>query len=150
MYIRTASSSEAPVLSDLAFRSKAHWGYDDDFMARCRDDLKVPESDCDAGFVKVADDNGTLAGFYRISGAQIDGKLEDLFVDPTYLGTGLGKELLNASVEHARMLGFIALEIHADPNAESFYLHMGAQRIGAMPSGSIPGRELRLLTLIVQ
>lgn len=35
--------------------------------------------------------------------------------------------------------------IDADPNAEPFYRAMGAVRIGATPSGSIPGRELPLL-----
>jgi len=27
------------LLSNLAFRSKAHWGYSDEFMAACRDEL---------------------------------------------------------------------------------------------------------------
>jgi len=35
--------------------------------------------------------------------------------------------------------------IDADPNAEGFYLKMGAERVGESPSGSIPGRMLPLL-----
>jgi hypothetical protein len=35
-----------------------------------------------------------------------------------------------------------AASIDADPNAEAFYLAMGAVRIGQTPSGSIPGRVL--------
>jgi hypothetical protein len=34
------------------------------------------------------------------------------------------------------------LEIGADPNAESFYREMSAERIGQKPTGSIPGRML--------
>lgn len=32
LVIRRARADEAGTLSELAFRSKAHWGYDDDFM----------------------------------------------------------------------------------------------------------------------
>jgi len=32
--------------------------------------------------------------------------------------------------------------LDADPDAEPFYLHHGARRIGEVPSGSIPGRML--------
>jgi hypothetical protein len=38
---RLARRAEAPLLSDLALRSKRHWGYDDDFMNRCRRQLMV-------------------------------------------------------------------------------------------------------------
>ena len=38
---RLAHPAEAPLLSDLALRSKRHWGYDDDFMNRCRPQLMV-------------------------------------------------------------------------------------------------------------
>lgn len=147
MSIRSATSHEAPALGDLAFRSKAYWGYSDEFMAACKDDLQVTPEDCDAGLVHVATDGDTITGYYRISGEDQQGKLDDLFVDPDYIGRGVGKELLTEAITHARALGYAALEIHSDPNAEAFYLHMGALRIGAIPSGSIADRELSLLTL---
>jgi len=49
----------------------------------------------------------------------------------------------------ARTEGFLALAIHSDPNAESFYLSHGATRTGDTPSGSIPGRILPLLRLAI-
>ncbi len=36
--IRAARPGEADALSALCLRSKAHWGYDDDFLERCRFD----------------------------------------------------------------------------------------------------------------
>lgn len=48
-------------------------------------------------------------------------------------------------MEVARALGLSSLLIDADPNAEGFYLRMGAERVGEVPSGSISGRMLPLL-----
>ncbi|WP_067619878.1 hypothetical protein [Alicyclobacillus acidiphilus] len=79
LIVRSADPSEAPVLTDIAFRSKAVWGYDDHFMEQCRDELTI----------------------------------------------------------------------RPDPNAEPFYLAMGAQRVGEVPSGSIPGRMLPLLQYLL-
>ena len=37
--IRRAKLNECEQLSDLAFHSKAYWGYSDEFMAACRAEL---------------------------------------------------------------------------------------------------------------
>lgn len=70
-----------------------------------------------------------------------------MFVEPDAIGRGVGRTLFEHTVAQARRLGFTALTIDADPNAEPFYVAMGALRIGATPSGSIPGRELPLLRI---
>src|SRR5213079_3258468 len=41
-------------LSELCFRSKQVWGYDDDFMAFCREPLRVKPEEIAAGNVWVA------------------------------------------------------------------------------------------------
>ncbi len=61
------------------------------------------------------------------------------------MGKGLGRILFDTIAKHARSLGFTSLNIHSDPYAEAFYLHMGAKKVGDLPSGSIPGRTLPLL-----
>ena len=128
VHIRLAETYEATELSHLAFDSKAHWGYSADFMERCRDDLQVSPESCAAGLVKVAVEGDKLAGYYRLSGRAPDGKLDDLFVNPEYIGKGVGRKLIEAAREQSRMLGFTALEIHSDPNAEQFYVHIGAKK----------------------
>jgi hypothetical protein len=45
----------------------------------------------------------------------------------------------------AAAAGFGELAIGAEPNAEGFCRRMGAERVGEIPSGSIPGRTLPLL-----
>ena len=146
--IRLATPEEAPLLSDLAFASKAYWGYPPEFMEDCREELQVDPADCKAGLVTVTEEeNGIIAGYYRLAGQAPIGELADLFIQPEHIGSGIGKELLLHATSRARMLGMTALEIHADPHAEGFYSHLGAERIGFIHSGSISGRLLPKLLL---
>jgi hypothetical protein len=43
--LRPARAEEGDLLTDLAFRSKAYWGYDEAFMAACRDELVMRASE---------------------------------------------------------------------------------------------------------
>jgi GNAT superfamily N-acetyltransferase len=147
--LRPASADEAPAISELALRSKAHWGYDIEFLAACRAELTIRPEWCDGRGLIVAEKQGRLVGFHRLTGDAPDGVLEALFVDEPAIGTGLGRRLLADAIERARGLGFTSLLIDADPGAAPFYRHMGAQLVGESPSGSVPGRMLPQLRLAV-
>ena len=57
--IRLARREETHALSELAFLSKAYWGYDEDFMAACRAELTVTPADiarCRPLFTTMAHD----------------------------------------------------------------------------------------------
>ena len=70
-------------------------------------------------------------------------------VEPGVIGRGVGRRLFEHAVATARELGFKRFTIDSDPDAEPFYLAMGAVRIGTTPSGSIPGRTLPLLAVTI-
>ena len=143
MHIRPARVEEAAALTELAMRSKAHWGYDDAFMAACRDELTVRSEHIPR--VDVADLDGRVVGMVRLEPDCI----EDLFVEPDVIGTGVGGALFRHVTRRAASEGMARLTIDADPNAEPFYRSMGAVKVGESPSGSIPGRMLPLLELSV-
>ena len=145
--IRAAVPGEAAVLSALALRSKAHWGYDAAFLDACRDELTLRDDELAARRTVVAELDGTVAGFGTLEGEPPYGELGMLFVEPAAIGRGLGGALLAALVARARSAGFTRLAIDADPNAEAFYLAHGAVRVGAVASGSVPGRVLPQLEL---
>ena len=147
---RLARRTEAPLLSDLALRSKRHWGYDDDFMDRCRPQLMVDPDQITRGRVTLVEDeaDGSVMGFYALAGAtDEDAEISMLFVDPPWIGKGLGAELVKHACLSAQHLGWSAVRIEADPFAVPFYEHMGAVRIGVVPSELIPDRALPLLLL---
>jgi GNAT superfamily N-acetyltransferase len=147
--VRPARADEAEILGDLAFRSKAYWGYDDVFMAACRAELRLAVDEITARRAMVAERDGHVVGFATLEGDPPDGTLGMLFVDPQSIGRGIGRLLFDHMRTLARGLGFARLVIDADPNAEPFYRAMGAERIGSTPSGSIPGRRLPLLAVAV-
>ncbi|GGS60788.1 N-acetyltransferase [Planobispora rosea] len=149
MLIRAAREDEAGLLSELAVRSKAHWGYDEAFMAACRDELVVRASEVAERRTVVAEGDGRVLGFATLEGDPPEGDLGMLFVEPATIGRGVGRRLFEHVTAAAAGLGFTRLTIDADPNAEPFYLAMGATRIGATPSESIPGRMLPLLEITV-
>ena len=47
--IRPAEQAEIDALTAICHRSKAHWGYDRDFMEKCRDALTVQPERVEAG-----------------------------------------------------------------------------------------------------
>ena len=149
MRVRAARADEAPELSGLALRSKAHWGYEAEFMAACRDELTLPAAEIAARRTTVAEIDGRVAGVATLDGDAPSGALGMLFVDPVFIGQGVGRTLFRHMVATAAGHGFTTLTVDADPNAEAFYLAMGAVRIGGTPSGSIPGRILPLLTVTI-
>lgn len=147
--VRPARADEAVALGRLALRSKAYWGYDDDFLAACRTALRVDPSWCDGLRVQVAEREGRIQGFFRVAGTAPAGELDALFVDPPAIGAGVGAELLRTACNMARGLGMSGLGLDADPGAEGFYLHAGATRAGSSPSTVEPGRMLPRLHLVV-
>lgn len=143
--IRQGTPADTPTLTDIAFRAKAHWGYDDKFMEACREELTYGEDDFPATYFGVCEDP-IILGFYAL---QIETKdsveLNALFVEPDYIGKGYGKALMNHAKIQAKVFGATEIIVQSDPFAEDFYLAMGGTRIGEKESDSIPERFLPLL-----
>ncbi|MFI9152541.1 GNAT family N-acetyltransferase [Streptomyces sp. NPDC053367] len=140
--IRPARDEEARFLSDLALRSKAHWGYDAAFLASCREELTLKAAELASRRTAVAERDGSIVGFTTFEGEPPQGVLGMMFVDPVVIGQGIGRLLFTHVVETARSLGFTRFTIDADPNAEPFYEAMGGVPVGRVPSGSFSGRTL--------
>ncbi|MFI6872841.1 GNAT family N-acetyltransferase [Streptomyces sp. NPDC050400] len=146
--IRPARPEEAAELSALALRSKAHWGYDEAFMAACVDELTLLPADVERRRTVVAEDpDGRVLGLATLEGQPPAGELGLMFVDPEALGRGVGRLLFTHVRDAADAGGFAAVHWAADPNAVPFYEAMGGRHVGTVPSGSVPGRTLPLMEL---
>ena len=145
--IRNAKLGEAPSLTALCMRSKAHWGYDAEFMRRCVPSLTVSEQSIADGRVLVAtDETGRAVGTASVmpygEGGGDDAELGLMFVDPAAIGSGIGRALFGEAIKLARRLGYHRMTILADVNAAPFYERMGARFLHDAPSDAIPGRTL--------
>lgn len=147
MNIRPARPDEAEALTALCLLAKAHWGYDQAFMARVRDELTITPKRIARGRVFVAaGEQGELMGMGAVEPIDPPGvfDLELLFIDPRAMGKGVGRRLFAAIAAAAEREGATLLRIEADPFAAGFYARLGARRIGDVPSATLPGRTLPL------
>jgi predicted N-acetyltransferase YhbS len=91
MLIRPARPDEAELLTGIALRAKAYWGYDEAFMAACREELTVDAAVIERAstFTVVAEDDGRVRGFAVLAAAPPSGELAMLFVEPDRIGRGI-------------------------------------------------------------
>jgi len=142
MILREPTPAELPALTSLCQRSKAHWGYSGDMLKAFAAELTVTPENLAKDAIMLAEDKRGIAGVVQVSKQGDDAVLEKLFVEPERLGEGTGKILYVWACRVARENGAKHLFIEADPDAASFYQHLGAVQVGTVESGSIPGRTL--------
>lgn len=138
--LRPARPDEAPAVTDLIVRSKRSWGYSEEFMALVGADMVISAADIETDHVEVLAIDDELIGMIRLQRGEGHAWLQDLFVDPEAMGRGHGKRLFERAAEQSRGWGYAEMHFDSDPNAESFYLRLGATRIGTTPSSIVPGR----------
>jgi GNAT superfamily N-acetyltransferase len=142
--IRRATPDDRDALAAVARASKAHWGYDEAFMRRV-DSALVPDvtylTECPVYLVEREE---AVLGFYGFQPRDGVMFLEDMWVTPAEIGSGVGRMLWSHAVETARANGYTAFSIESDPNAEGFYRRNGATRTGEIISAAT-GRALPLM-----
>ena len=145
--IRPATTAELPALNDLCLRSKAHWGYDKEFMQQCVAELTIAPEELTTSAVMVAEVDGQIAGIVQMRHDGPDAELAKIFVEPELIGNGIGRLLFDWAKDWTLKQKLSGIVVDSDPQAADFYRQMGARDIGLSPSGSIPGRMLPMLRL---
>lgn len=118
------------MLTRIAFAAKRHWRYPEAWIRQWKESLTItPEFVRDSEVYAAVVGEETVA-FYALTGTGHKLELEHLWVSPPWIGSGVGRLLFEHAARKAASRGANTLEIEADPNAEGFYLRMGARRIG--------------------
>jgi GNAT superfamily N-acetyltransferase len=131
MHIVRAKPDDAAVLTDIAFAAKRHWGYPERWMESWRDVHTVRPEFIASHETYAAILDGRTVGFYALGRNDDRLDLLHMWVLPDAMGRGVGRSLFLHGLERATELGCRELQIESDPNAEGFYRHMGARRVGA-------------------
>jgi len=125
--IRPAHPHEGERLRAVAIAAKGYWGYDPDLVRQwaamgdfSADGLRKRE-------VYVAEAEGHAIGWAALIAKGELIWLDDLWVEPEWVGKGTGSLLFRYSVEHAIRLGGKRLEWEAEPNAVGFYEKLGGR-----------------------
>lgn len=114
-----------------------------------RDEMTVPEAAIVDDTVAVYVSGDEILGFYWLVLDDKDAEVENFYVHPSAQRQGVGAALMIHLKETAKAAGAERIEVQSDPHAEGFYKAMGYTRFGQSPSGSIPGRYLPLLEMML-
>jgi GNAT superfamily N-acetyltransferase len=128
--VRRALPGDAEVLTRVAFAAKRYWGYPERWVLQWSEVLTITPEFVRVNEVYAAVSGAEPFGFYALAGKGRELELEHLWVSPAWIGSGAGRLLFEHAMETAASRGANSVEIEADPNAEGFYLRMGARRVG--------------------
>ena len=128
--IRRVLPEEAELLTRIAISAKAHWGYSERWMEIWKPQLTFTPEYFKENESWVAVDSAKPIAFYTLQEKNSNAWLENLWVLPEYIGTGVGKQLFLHAIGLARQYGYKLLQLEADPNAAGFYEKMGMCQIG--------------------
>lgn len=147
--VRKAKPEYAKILSALAIRSKASWGYEKSWLEACKPELVISESQLEnwAGYVVEIDNE--IAGFWcrEIKEDLSDGRL---FVEPKFIKHGCGRMLWKALRNDLMKSGLKYITLLADPNAAPFYIKLGGKELRKEDSQIFPGRKLPVIRIPLQ
>lgn len=134
--IRPAANSDAAVIAQLLIEQMREHRIErqpSEMLAAVREILAGPHW----GFILVASSHDIVLGvayLAAIMSAEHGGKIgwvEEIFVSRTHRERGIGSALLGESIQRAKQLGWLALELEVDiehRRAEALY-----QRLGFVP-----------------
>ena len=147
MRVWTASSRDVEAVASLIAAFRSWWGKDEPTLEQIRETTSVLIDDPNTEFLLAAPGDGAPAAGvcqlrYRLSvwtGAD-DCWLEDLYVDESARGTGLGRALVNVAIEHARERGCRRMEL--DVNEQNTAAIAFYESLGFTTEPKPPGRTL--------
>lgn len=138
--IRCAKADEAEILSDIALRSEAYWGYDDEYMERFASTYYLTKDYILENPTFVIENDTQIIGFYSILCESGNYSLDYFFIDPKFIGDGYGRKLWNHLLDYCKEANIHSFEIVTSPQAEAFYHKMGAKTVGTVESLLRKGR----------
>lgn len=86
-----AVENQAHLLSDLAIKSKGHWGYSRSQLDRWREELKIEKSYIRENIVQIVLLDDDPVGFFALTREDGDYVLDHLWLIPEVIGRGIGK-----------------------------------------------------------
>lgn len=148
--IRRAVQSEHDILTTISFRSKAYWQYPQEFFVIWQQELTITPEYIAANDVFLYEKDTAIVAYYSLVELPEDILLADIllesgfwlehmFVEPEYIGRGIGRELFGHCRNILELCGVAKLKVLADPCAQKFYEKMGCRFIENYPS-TIVGR----------
>ncbi|MEW5940041.1 MAG: GNAT family N-acetyltransferase [Chloroflexota bacterium] len=144
--LQRAGPEHASALTAIAFAAKRHWGYPERWIELWAPQLTITPEYVRANETWLAALNEEPAAFYALREEGTTVWLDHLWVKPEAMGQGLGAFLFRHAMRRCRARGASTLQIESDPNAQDFYVKMGARKVGER-HGEVDG-QARVLPIM--
>ena len=116
MKIEKAQNVDAIDLTELTIHSKSYWGYSLEQIAQWKDDLTISVEYINQAEVYKLINENQLVGYY--SYLELDNKkvkLDNIFLEPDFIGKGYGKVMMNHFIQHVKDKGYERIELESEP-----------------------------------
>jgi ribosomal protein S18 acetylase RimI-like enzyme len=149
MKIEKACINDNEILTAITKKSKAYWGYSEEQIIKWNDSLTITATYIETNSVFKLMDNDKSIGYYSyLIKDEKNVILDNLFILPEYIGTGLGKYLMSDFLNRMKNENFEKITLNSEPNAENFYLKFGFEKIGEFET-SIKDRFMPIMEVIL-
>ncbi|MBX3710172.1 MAG: GNAT family N-acetyltransferase [Gammaproteobacteria bacterium] len=144
--IKDATLNDLNEVNSILRISKSYWAYNKEFIDIFMENFGITPEYLENHIIKLFYIDGRLAGFYNFEiNADNLFELANFFLHPDFIGKGIGKVLWDSCCQTAIEKGKYEFILWSDPNAESFYLKMGCEKIGVRQSPMMPDRYPTIL-----
>ncbi|MDT0595713.1 GNAT family N-acetyltransferase [Glaciecola petra] len=145
-----SSTRLAKELSDLSFRAKAHWGYSAELMESWRNDLTIGPEYFETHQVFTSYIDKQLVAYYaycKLEACTV--LLDNIFVEPAFIGKGIGKALLDHLKTQVKSTENNLIRLYSEPHAKAFYSKFGFVLVGEKAT-SVKNRFLPIMELTLK
>lgn len=147
MKIIKAEINDNEVLTQITKRSKAYWGFSEDTLLEWEHLLTISKDYIEKNKVfKLLKDDEIIGYYSFFKEDEKILKLDNLFILPKYIGSGLGRILMEHFLENSNILDIEKITLDAEPNVEEFYKKFNFVTVGKLES-SIKNRFLPIMEL---
>ncbi len=143
--IRPGDVAEGARLKEIAIASKGFWGYEPERVREWADRGDFSPRRLRELTVFVAESKGVAIAWASLIPKGEVAWLEDLWVEPDWIGQGVGTRLFQHAAQRARLGGARTMEWEAEPNALGFYERLGGRHV--RESTSEWGRTLSVMSI---
>ncbi len=150
MEIKKSTIEDSTILTEITKMSKAYWGYSDEQIENWSELLTITKNYIETTNVYKLLDNDLIVGYYSyIYLNEKEVRLDNLFILPNYIGTGLGKLLMGNFLDRIKNTETERIILDSEPNAEKFYAYFGFKKVGQRET-SIKGRYLPIMEFVIK
>lgn len=127
MIFEKATAEDCQALSELAVRSKRHWGYSKEAMELWNQNLTITEDFLNSHTVIKATLEDDIVGFFALEEIKPTTRIAQYWIDTPYMRKGYGSEMFKYLKDFLRQKNVEKATIVLDPNGLAFFENKGAK-----------------------